>query len=74
MEEFVFDEKSFREKLKDLRVEKGLTKVKLAKDLNVKESTITRWENGNRIPTLPYLCRIAIYFNVSTDYLLGLEN
>lgn len=61
----------FAEKLKKLRKEKGITQIDLAKILNVANGTIGNWESGNRQPDYITLQKIADYFNVSVDYLLG---
>ena len=61
------------ERLKELRIEKGLTTVQLSNCLNVSDSTISRWENGVRIPSVENLFFIAKFFDVSADYLIGLE-
>ena len=66
--------KIFSERLKELRTEKGLSALKLGKALGVTDSTIIRWENEKISPTIDNLYNIAKYFNVTTDYLLGLEN
>ena len=66
--------KVFSERLKELRLEKELSAIELGKILNVSDSTIIRWENEKISPTIDNLYNIAIYFGVSTDYLLGLEN
>jgi len=64
----------FKERLKELRIEKGLTQTQLAKELRVNQRTISNWEVGERQPTLDTLEVIAKYFNVSYDYLLGLTD
>ena len=61
----------FKERLKELRIEKGLTQTQLAKELRVNQRTISNWEVGERQPDLDTLEVIAKYFNVSYDYLLG---
>ncbi|MEG9429814.1 MAG: helix-turn-helix transcriptional regulator [Christensenellaceae bacterium] len=63
----------FGERLKALRLEKGLGQVQLAKELNVSKSVISLWETGGSEPTLNNLVKIAAYFNVSIDYLAGIE-
>lgn len=65
---------TFGEKLKYLRLEKGLGQIQLAKELNVGKTIISLWEQGKRMPTLPRLVVIAQFFNVTIDYLAGLEN
>lgn len=65
---------TFGEKLKYLRLEKGLGQIQLAKELDVGKTIISLWEQGKRMPTLPRLVVIAQFFNVTIDYLAGLEN
>ena len=64
----------FGERLKDLRTEKGLSQVKLAKEIDVGKSIISSWEIGQNEPTLSRLISIAKYFGVTIDYLAGLED
>ena len=64
----------FNEKLKELRKEKGLTQKKLALLLDCDQSMITRWEIGECEPTESVIRRTAVLFDVSADYLLGLED
>ncbi len=66
--------KIFAERLRELRLEKGLSMKELAKELNITDATVSYWENDVNEPKITYLKSIALYFNVSTDYLLGLEN
>ena len=67
-------EQIFAERLKDLRIEKGLSALKLSKELGVDDNTILRWEKEIMVPNIINLYKIAVYFGVSTDYLVGLEN
>ena len=62
------------DKIKNARTIKKLTQEQVAEDLNVSRQTISNWENGINEPKISYLKAIAVYFNVSTDYLLGLED
>ena len=64
----------FAQRLKGLREEKHLTYVELAKELTVSYTTISRWENQQRVPNIIELKKIAEFFNVSADYLLGLQD
>ena len=64
---------SFSEILKSLRMERKIGQVELAKIINVSKGAISLWENGKREPTLSSLVALAKYFNVSLDYLVGLE-
>lgn len=61
-------------KLKELRLEKKLTQKQLAIILDCNQSMITRWEKEECEPTESVIKRTAIFFNVSADYLLGLED
>lgn len=64
----------FKENLKQLRMEKGIGQVELANALGVSKGVISLWENGQREPTMSSLIVIAKYFNVSIDYLVGIED
>lgn len=48
--------------------------VDLAKHLNVRQSTLSEWLNGKNEPPMKTIVDIALYLDVSTDYLLGVEN
>lgn len=66
--------KIFGERLKELRTEKGLSLIKLAKEIDISDATICRWENNKADVGAQEIVIIAKYFNVSADYLLGLED
>ena len=57
--------------LRELRIQKGLTQAELSKALQVSASSIGMYEQGRREPDNETLGRIANFFNVTTDYLLG---
>jgi transcriptional regulator with XRE-family HTH domain len=61
----------FSKRLKSLREELGLNQSSLAKNLGISASTIGMYEQNRRTPDNEMLTKIAEYFNVSTDYLLG---
>lgn len=61
----------FGEKLKDLRKKMQLTQMQLADTLHVAYGTIAMWETNKRQPDFEMVAKIANYFNVSIDYLLG---
>ncbi len=46
----------------------------LAKELGTTDAAISNWENEINEPKISYLRSIAMFFNVSADYLLGLED
>lgn len=62
----------FGSKLKQLREDNGLTQDQLAEVLEVKGGTVSQYELSKTYPSVEKLIRIAHYFKVSTDYLLGL--
>lgn len=62
---------SFGERLRELRKEKGLLQRELAERLNLSRVAITQYENGNRVPDQEIINKIADYFGVSLDYLMG---
>lgn len=64
----------FATRLRELRIEKGLSMKQLAKALNTTDAAISNWENGINEPKISYLKSIALYFGVTSDYLLGLED
>lgn len=63
----------FCTKLKELRKQNKMTQNDLALILNVKGATVNRYEKGVNEPAFDTLVSIANYFNVTTDYLLGVE-
>ena len=60
-----------KDKLKQLRKKRGITAELFAQDIGVPLSTYTKWEFGSASPRYDKLLRIADYYGVSTDYLLG---
>lgn len=64
----------FCERLKELRIEKSVGQIELATKINVSKGIISLWENGLREPKLSNLIALAKFFEVSLDYLVGLEN
>lgn len=61
-------------KIRELREENNITQQDLAKYLKVAKSTLSQYETGSRIPNDDIKKAIALKFNVSIDYLLGLTN
>ena len=64
-------EEAFRERIKVLRLEKGLSQKELSRVLYVTHATVGFWETGARLPSLHMIVRVADFFGVSIDYLLG---
>lgn len=63
--------KDFPRILTLLRTERGLSQKQVANDLNISQGLLSHYENGKRECNLDLLVRIAKYFDVSCDYLLG---
>lgn len=61
-------------RLKELRLKKGISQLKLAMDLSMNQNTISRYESGAREADYATLIKLADYFNVSIDYLLERTN
>lgn len=59
------------QRLKELRKEKGITQKQFSEIFQVASGTIAMWEIGKRQPDIQMIDRIASYFEVSVDYLLG---
>lgn len=60
--------------LKTLRLRNNMTQAQLSQKLDLTKSVISAYETGLRLPSYDVLIHIAQIFNVSTDYLLGLEH
>lgn len=58
-------------RLREIRRAKGISQLKLAMDLNTTQNTISRYETGEREPGINELIKLADYFNISVDYLIG---
>lgn len=67
-------EETFGERLKELRISKGLGQLDFAKQIGAGKSVISKWERGESEPTLPYLISIANFFEISLDVLSGRED
>ena len=62
------------ERIRGLREDKDLTQTDMAKILNTSQRTISNWESGRNQPPYETLILYAMYFNVSTDYILCIKN
>ncbi len=58
-------------RLKEVRKQRKISQLKLAMDLSMSQNCISRYETGEREADYATLIKIADYFNVSVDYLLG---
>lgn len=61
-------------RFRDLREDMDMTQQELATQLNIRQSTLSQYENGQRQIPLNTLIQLALFFDTSTDYLLGLTN
>ena len=64
-------ELKFKERLRELRKNNGLTQKVLALEAKVAETSITDWERGRSEPCLLDLTKLAIALNTTIDYLVG---
>lgn len=71
---FFFNCQSFAVRLRDLRNSKGITMLQLADAIGTTKATISNFENAQRNPSLEMLIKLADYFNVSIDFLVGRTN
>ena len=61
------------EMIRQLRQARGLKQEELGRRVGASKQSVSNWENGNIMPSVDILMRLADYFSVSTDYLLGRE-
>lgn len=64
----------FGQRIKEIRQDKNLNQRDFAKLINVTQGALCRWERGENTPSIEILYQIANILNVSSDYLIGLEN
>ena len=57
--------------IKELRIEKKISQFSLAKEIGVSQKAIDYWERGINEPKASYIVKLADYFEVSADFLLG---
>ncbi|MDE6201453.1 MAG: helix-turn-helix domain-containing protein [Clostridiales bacterium] len=61
----------FGARLRELREEKGISMIELARAIGVSDAAVCKWENGIAEPKLSYIIRLAEYFDCSIDYISG---
>lgn len=61
----------FAQRLKELRKDRGLTQIQFAQQFHVSHGAVAMWETGKREPDFDTMNRLAAFFNVTVDYLLG---
>ncbi len=62
----------FAERLKELRIENNLTQDKLAEKTQIAQASISKYELGLQSPTLEAIITLCKFFNVTSDYLIGM--
>ena len=65
------NDRDFGENLKQLRKSRGMTQEELGAKVGLSKAVVSKYENGMGYPSFDVLVRIAQYFGVTTDYLLG---
>ena len=61
-------------RFREAREKAGLSTYEVAKSIGVSQPAVNQWDNGNKLPSVEMLCKLADLYCVSTDYLLGREN
>lgn len=64
----------FAKRLKELRLSAGMNQSKLAEALGISRQSVTLYENEERTPDIKVLVKMAGYFGVTSDYLVGLSD
>lgn len=60
--------------IRRLRMARGINQVEFAQKIGVTKQCVSNWENDNILPSIEMLVKIAKFFSVSTDSLLGMQN
>ena len=68
------DTENIGKRIKEIRLENGLSQQKFGEALSVSQDTVSLWENGKSVPTTEFLIAIATNFEVSVDYILCLKD
>lgn len=64
----------FQDKLCELAKQKGISQAELGRQTQISDSAMSRYFNGERIPTIDIAIKLAKYFNITIDELLGLPS
>ncbi len=62
------------QRIKEIRLENGLSQQKFGAMLSVSQDTVSLWEKGKSVPTTEFLIAMAKKFEVSVDYILCLKD
>lgn len=61
----------FKDRLRELRIERGITQEEVGKVVNTSKMAVSHWEKGHSEPSIAQLILLTEYFGVSADYLIG---
>lgn len=61
----------YGQRIRELREERGISMMSLAKAIGVSDTAVCKWENQISEPKLSYVMKLSDYFNCSADYLIG---
>ncbi len=64
----------FESRLKELIAESGKMQKDICADLRISKQKLSKWKTGYNEPSMDELIMLALYFGVTSDYLLGLED
>ena len=64
----------FKERLRELRQEKGLTQQEISNALQIPPTTYANWEQGRREPSIDNIIALCKFFDIPAGYLLGTED
>ncbi len=70
----VIDIKALGAKIKELRIERGLSQRQLAAKIGVAANTVSQYESGKSKTSIDVLANIALVLDTTCDFLLGLEH
>ena len=64
----------FAQRLYELRQDRNLSQDAVAKAIGVSQKSVDFWEKGISEPKLTYISRLALFFGVTSDYLIGIKD
>ena len=67
-----FNATEMAKRIRALRKEKNVDQNTMARDIDISNASVSYWETGKQIPSAEAVFKMAIYFNVSADYILGI--
>lgn len=73
MQEVIDPPATTGERIKQLRISRGLSQQQVADGAGVSDAAVSRWETGTLLPGYESLIALSTFFGVSADYLLGLD-